>query len=181
MVKKVFEPTESPEEIAARVRDLLKKDEPVYPPLKADATDMEFLQWLQHDLWLKQRGYDRFRPGGYDFYVERRGITSEELSRAKEAITHLGLIVEPINACMVFNFGLHVYEPDLEPDEEEFAQSHGIKLKVHAILTITGRHTDTRFDETWKLLSPLSHNPVNEARLQKYGFAAPREASYYDY
>jgi hypothetical protein len=160
-----------------------------YPPLKEGATDLEFLEWLGHDLWEKKPGTSMMggRTHHYTYLHERRKITADELDRVKEVIaaSRSGgkdtFVVEPVNACMGFNFGVNIYAAELEPDEEEFALEHGIKITTRPVLSITGHHTDTRFEETWKLLSPLSHNSVNEALLRRYGLGQLREKGYYDY
>lgn len=144
-----------------------KKQE--FPPLSADATDLGFLLWLEGDIWEEKKGWDGVR-GHYTYMVERRKLTKPELRRAKTAIKKLKLIVEPVNACMGFNFGINVYDGPPFP---------GLPPKL--VVSITGHHLDTRFAETWKKLSPLSHNKENEARLKLFGFEPLHDEAHYDY
>lgn len=145
---------------------------------KKEEEHLLFLKTLQKKLWVEGTGYDQFR-GHYTYLHEKRGaLTETEFEKVKEAAPYF--IVEPVNACMGFNFGLNFYVP-LEKEAEEFALGHGIKLTAEPIFAITGAHFDTRFAETWVKLSPLSHNKENEEKLQKYGFEPLREEGYYDY
>lgn len=151
-----------------------KKAEPV-----ADAqVDFDFLKELDARIWTKHNGYDRIR-GSFTYRIEvRGGVTAEEWRRIERAAAHC--IVEPINACMGFNFGLNLWQP-MEPDSEAFSIAHRIKLKPTPLLAITGGHFDTRFEATWEKMSPLSHNMKNATKLKLYGFEPPREQGHYDY
>ncbi len=157
------------DEVRVSVERMLYGEQPVFPPLKDGATDLEFLEWLEGDVWRQQRrGLECHRMGNY--YTERREITVDELKRFKRTVRRLQLIVEPVNACMGFNFGVNVYRGPSYPG-----------LPPEPVVSITGHHLGTPFEKTWKILSPLSHSPENEARLRLYGFEPLREKSCYDY
>lgn len=141
--------------------------------------DAKWLWDLDHRIW-EAKDHTDTRWQRRFYYLEKGRVTEDELKKVKELAPKF--IVEPVNACMGFNFGINVYAPMMSKDEEEFALNHGIeKLKVVPLLCITGKHFDTRFEETWKKLSPLSHNKQNEKKLKRYGFEELKDAGHYDY
>lgn len=99
-----------------------------------------------------------------------RKITEDEWARVQAAVTELGLICAPHNACMGFNFGVAFYAAPTYPG-----------LPPEFLLELTGEHFDLRFKDAWARLSPLTHNDANAARLALFGFRELREESYYDY
>lgn len=148
----------------------------------ADDKDARWMWDLDHRIWKAVPHSDPRWPRRF-WYQEVGTVTEGELKKVKELVTKYQspYVVDPHNACMGFNFGISIYAPMMTPDEEEFALSHGVKTKVIPLLCMTGKHFDTRFAETWKKLSPLSHNKVNEAKLKKYGFGELKDEGHYDY
>ena len=126
----------------------------------------ERLALIQGDIWDERDGRSCHGPTRWS--VEKRKLTTDEWEFIRGAAP--AFVVEPTNACMGFNFGLNIYATPVAPG-----------APPEHVLSITGAHFGTRFAESWAKMSPLSHNPSNEARLKLYGFETLRERDYYDY
>jgi hypothetical protein len=102
----------------------------------------------------------------------RRIITDSEWKGIKKVVEKYNLICDPHNAEMGFGFGIAIY--DGPP---------AIGLEPEFLIEISNSHfgTESRFNEGWRILSPLSHNKKNEEKLKLYGFDPLKDKDYYDY
>ncbi len=111
------------------------------------------------------------KPYKYDVYIRTRSLTLEEWEHFLE-IAPL-FVVEPHNAECGFNFGIRLWHP-----------ANNIE-KPEPIFSISGEYLPEsmgqRFESAWHALSPLSHNPKNEAMLLRHGFNPLQEKGSYDY
>ena len=108
--------------------------------------------------------------------ILKRKLRLEEFEYFCEFAPHF--IVVPTTAQFGFNFGVTLY---IEPP----ALFPGVKQEFEDIFFISGEflpdECGQRFENAWRVLSPLSHNDANRQKLQKNGFDPPGEKSNYMY
>lgn len=151
-------------------------------------TPEELKTWDNDGIWLKVPTYDRFR-GRYERHDEGRQLEVHELDAVKRAVVEHGLIVEPINACMGFGFGIRIYKgtpahwPGMDPEKEYLCciTSRHLCFDRAEHSPFSENDKDRSFALGWRLLSPLSHSEANVDLLQQFGFDKPKDRDFYDY
>jgi hypothetical protein len=108
--------------------------------------------------------------------ILRRKLTLEEFEYICKVAPHF--IVVPARAQFGFNFGVTLY---IEPS----ASFPGVQQEFEDVFFISGEflpdECGRRFDNAWKVLSPLSHNETNRQKLARNGLEPPQEKSHYMY
>lgn len=129
-----------------------------------------WLSWLDDKLWTVRE--EAFGSQRRKFATRRRKLTEDEWKRVKKIAG--AFVIEPVNCSMGFNFGIFIHD----------APTY-IGMPPERLILIEGGHLpegmDDSFDGSWKEMSPLSHNPANEARLKLFGLPPLQTKGHYDY
>lgn len=136
----------------------------------------EYLIKLLSEVSLIRRGSSTLNISGHTYPVSwrdcERPLTEEEFGLFMEYAPYF--IVEPTNAQSGFNFGVRLYDFPKTKDESP-----------QPFFFISGEYLPETvgqlFEDSWRVLSPLSHNKTNERLLRSFGLELPREKYHYEY
>jgi len=134
--------------------------------------NVKWLAWLNEEIWDKRRDPNTGMP----WATEKRKLTPDESGRLRKIAETHEFIVEPCSMDFYFGFGLTFHVPGSFPG-----------VPAIPIFSVNGKHlpehiaAGPNFEQSWNLLSPLSHNPENEQLLKLYGFKDLREKEHYYY
>ncbi len=132
--------------------------------------DADWLRKLNAEIWQE---HPRSATARFAWADEKRVLTQEELARVLELAKSGTYIVGMWNACMGFGVGISLYASPLYPGTDP-----------EPLIAITNKHIskDARFEDGWKLFSPIA---LSEENQRAYEFACGErlrtEKHHYDY
>jgi hypothetical protein len=152
--------------------------------------DLEWLRWLDDQIWKEVWGHDRFK-GHYKYRKEHRRLKVKEWARFHKICQREDLMYFMANCHFGFQISISVYKP-AEP------MYPGLPNEPEHLITITPDHAPSRvekewrnqegrgtFDASWDKWSPFTHSEENKAKLVWHGKRwlkdGAAEKSRYDY
>jgi hypothetical protein len=144
-------------------------------------TDLEWLVWLDGELWHEVTYTMRANMTGHTWNQKSRTLTrkltDEEWVRVQNIIRKHNLLTSLHNCGFGFTCGMWIYEHPIPIYP-------GIPLEPRGLLFIESHHLpfkEDRFEAGWTAFSPFTHSGQNAAWLKQYKMEEPKGKSYYDY